>query len=154
MRLEPRLRAGLEFCGGRRLRKKKAKSKRTKAAKKAGKKSSPRTKKPVDFVRVRQSIANLVGNSAKAIATEVIKVAKTGQLAPARYLFEVVGIYPKTEETEAKPQEDSLAHTLLKRMGLPIEPVICEEDAAPSEPRNGVERSNDEAGMEDEDKTD
>src|ERR1022692_155351 len=49
------------------------------------------TKKPVDLVRVREIITNPVGNSAKDIATGVIEVAKAGQLASAKYLFEAVG---------------------------------------------------------------
>jgi len=108
---------------------KKAKGKRT--AKRSEKKSVVGTKKPVDMVRLRENITNLVGESAKDIATKVIEVAKTGQLASAKYLFEAVGLYPATEETRAKAPEDSLAYTLLRRMGLPTEPVICDEDPLP-----------------------
>lgn len=110
---------------------KKAKGKGKGTAKKAAKKSARRATKKVDIVQVRENITNMVGSSAKDIATEVIKVAKTGQLASAKYLFEAVGLYPPTEETAAKPEGDSFAHTLLKRLGLPTEPVICEEDPEP-----------------------
>ncbi len=58
----------------------------------------------------------------------MIKVAKTGQLASANYLFEATGLYPATEQTSARPIETTLAHTLLTRMGLPLEPVICDEE--------------------------
>jgi len=68
---------------------KKAKGKRT--AKQSEKKSVVGTKKPVDMVQLRENINNLVGESAKDIATKVIEVAKTGQLASAKYLFEAVG---------------------------------------------------------------
>ena len=108
---------------------KKAKSKRT--AKRSENKSAGGTKKPIDMVQLRENINNLVGESAKDIATKVIEVAKTGQLASAKYLFEAVGLYPATEETRAKAPEDSLAYTLLRRMGLPTEPVICDEDPLP-----------------------
>lgn len=37
-----------------------------------------------------------------------------------------VGLYPPTAEAWAKP-ENSLAYTLLKRMGLPTDAVICEK---------------------------
>jgi hypothetical protein len=84
------------------------------------------------MVQVRENINNLVGESAEEIATEVIKVALTGQLATAKYLFEAVGLYPPTEETTAVPIETSLAHTLLTRMGLPLEPVIRDEDSVPA----------------------
>jgi hypothetical protein len=110
--------------------KKKAKGKTKGTAKKSTKRSSPKTKKPVDMGRVRENINNLVGASAKDIANEVIKVAKTGQLASARYLFEAVGLYPPTEQSAANPIERSLAHTLLTRMGLPLDPVICDEEPA------------------------
>jgi len=42
-----------------------------------------------------------------------------GQLAQVKYLFEVTGLFPKTEETEAQPEGDSLAKTLLTHMGFP-----------------------------------
>jgi hypothetical protein len=32
----------------------------------------------------------------------------------------------------ARPIETSLAHTLLTRMGLPLEPVICDEESPPA----------------------
>ena len=99
-----------------------AKAKREKAsAKKKGK----------DVVEVRESINELVMDSAVAIAVGVIEVAKTGQLAPAKYLFEAAGIYPVSEQTAMRPIEASLAHTLLTRMGLPLEPVIYGEDPEP-----------------------
>jgi hypothetical protein len=107
---------------------KKAKGKGKGTAKKSGNKSKSTTKKPANMMQVRENINNLVRLAARDIATEVIKVAKTGQLASAKYLFEAVGLYPATEETLAKPLEDSLAHTLLRRMGLPTEPLICDED--------------------------
>ena len=81
-----------------------------------------------DVVEVRESINELVKESAEAIAIAVIEVAKSGQLAPAKYLFEAAGIYPVMEQTAMRPIETSLAHTLLTRMGLPLEPVICDED--------------------------
>jgi hypothetical protein len=114
---------------------KKAKGKGKAAAKKAEKKSAeksaPKTKGK-DIVQVRENINELVKGSAELIATEVIKVAMTGQLATAKYLFEAVGLYPPTEETSVRPIETTLAHTLLKRMGLPIEPVITDEDQIPA----------------------
>lgn len=112
---------------------KKANGKNRGAAKKSAKNNGGKTKKPVDLAQVRGDIANLVGDSAADIAIEVIKVAKTGQLAQVKYLFEVAGLYPATEGTAAtQPQEGSLAHTLLRRMGLPLEPVIRDEDVEPA----------------------
>ncbi len=115
---------------------KKAKEKGKGTAKKAKKKpaetSLPKAKKGKDIVQVRENINELVKASAQKIAIEVIKVALTGQLATAKYLFEAVGLYPPTEETMVRPIETTLAHTLLKRMGLPIEPVITDEDQVPA----------------------
>jgi hypothetical protein len=108
---------------------KKTKGKGKTAAKRpVGEKSTGKKKKGKDIVEVRGNIDDLVKASAVKIATEVIKVALTGQLATARYLFEAIGLYPATEQTLPPPTVGSLAHTLLKRMGLPTEPVICDED--------------------------
>jgi hypothetical protein len=106
---------------------KKAKGKGKGTAKKSAKKSVG-TKNPKDVVEVRENINELVRASAELIAIEVIKVALTGQLATAKYLFEAAGLYPATEQTAATPAAGSLAFTLLKRMGLPTEPVIFDED--------------------------
>ena len=106
---------------------KKAKGKGKGTAKKPAKKKAE-TSAGKNIVEVRGNIDNLVKASAELIAAEVIKVALTGQLATAKYLFEAIGLYPATEQTTPAPVIGSLAHTLLKRMGLPTEPVICEEN--------------------------
>lgn len=111
---------------------KKAKAKSRGKAKKSEKDAAPNAKKGQDIVQVREGINELVKASAQQIAIEVIKVALTGQLATAKYLFEAVGLYPATEQTMARPIETSLAHTLLTRMGLPLEPVICDEESPPA----------------------
>jgi hypothetical protein len=69
---------------------KKAKSKRT--AKRTENNRARSTKKPVDMVHLRENINSWVGHSAEDIAIKVIEVAKTGQLASAKYLFEAVGL--------------------------------------------------------------
>jgi hypothetical protein len=118
---------------------KKAKGKGKGTKRKSAKKREPAEKKPKDMVQVRENINNLVRDSAEEIATGVIKVAKTGQLTSAKYLFEAAGLYPATEQTMAKPLEGSLAYTLLKRMGLPVEPVVCDEDATTAVPVSDAE---------------
>lgn len=105
---------------------KKAKGKVRGTAKKSRAKATAKAKKGRDIVQVRESINELVKVKAEMIATEVIKVALTGQLATAKYLFEAVGLYPATEQTTVQPIETSLAHTLLTRMGLPLDPVVCD----------------------------
>ena len=105
----------------------KAAEKRTpKGAGEAAKKGIPKdslpvVKEPVDLVKVRESIKDLVGNSAKEMVGKVIEGATAGELASVKYLFEAVGLYPETEQTRAKPQEDSVAHELYLRLGLPTE---------------------------------
>ncbi len=79
------------------------------------------TLKTMDAGEVRQNIKNLVGNSAAEITSGVIEKAREGQLAAAKYLFEVAGLHPLMEETAGKPEEYSLAQSLWKRIGLPIE---------------------------------
>lgn len=91
-------------------------------------------KKPVDMVQARENVSDLVKEAAADIANGVIKVAKTGQLASAKYLFEAVGLYPATGQMPDMPVEDSLAHTLLRRMGLPLEPVVPDDDDVPIVP--------------------
>ncbi len=88
-------------------------------------------KKPVDMVQARENVSDLVRKSAADIATGVINGAKRGQLASAKYLFEAVGLYPATGQTAERPAEESLAHTLLRRMGLPLEPLVVDDDDVP-----------------------
>jgi hypothetical protein len=89
----------------------------------------PTADEQVDIVEVREDINNLVAGSAKDIVAKMIEVAReTGQLALAKYLFEVVGLYPASEQTADQPKEDSLAEILLRRLGLPVRPVEGEED--------------------------
>ena len=75
---------------------------------------------PKDMVEARKNTSDVVRCSAMEIIDALIQKAKDGEVGPAKYLFEMVGLYPATEETSSKP-EDSLAYTLLQRMGLPTE---------------------------------
>ena len=76
---------------------------------------------PKDLVEARKGISDAVRVSAASIVAGLIAKAEKGEAAPARYLFEMVGLYPATVETSSKP-EDSLAYTLLQRMGLEPDP--------------------------------
>lgn len=113
------------------IKKAKGKGKAKETASKSAKESAE-SKKTADVVEVRQQITELVTEAAVEIATGVIAGAKSGQLASAKYLFEVAGLYPTTEETAPPVPEHSLAHTLLRRLGLPTEPVIRDEDQVPA----------------------
>jgi hypothetical protein len=128
---------------------KKAKAKE-KTAEAENEKTGEAAEQECDFDQARKKIANKVVGASEKIADAVIEVALKGQLAPAKYLFEAVGLYPPTEETEetAKRPENSLAYVLLKRMGLPTEPVVVEEDPEPRAPRAMKIKDEDEdAGM-------
>jgi hypothetical protein len=108
-------------------------------AKRPAKRSAPTksaecapTKTTKDMAQVRESIKELVKNSAEAIATAVIKVAKSGQLASAKYLFEAWGVHPATEESKENPESDSSAVTMLKRVRLLTEAATLDEEEEPS----------------------
>jgi len=107
--------------------KKKEKGSSNGNAENTGKDSVPSTNKPVDMVKVRENIHRMVGHSAEKIAAKVIEIAKDGQLASAKYLFEMVGVYPVTEETKTK-EPDSLAYALLKRMRLATEAAVKDDN--------------------------
>lgn len=82
---------------------------------------------PRDLVEARKIITKMVRESSIEIVSKLIEVAKTGQVAQAKYIFEAVGLYPAEEEATKANPEDSLAYILLKSLGLPTEPVISEE---------------------------
>jgi hypothetical protein len=91
-------------------------------AKRPKKKSSSRGKsrKPVDLVKVRENISNLVGAQAEEMAGALVDEGKKGQLAHTKFLFEMAGIYPKAAEAEPGPDDsDDLARVLLKELAFP-----------------------------------
>jgi hypothetical protein len=105
---------------------KKAKSKEKATPRNAPKKNSP---KPANLAEVRQEITNLVSGEAANMARAVMDEGKKGQLAPVKYMFEMAGLYPAAEGTEtAKPEQESLANLLLNKLGIPLEPVVVDED--------------------------
>jgi hypothetical protein len=94
--------------------KKKAKKSDTekKKAKKATKRS-PRGKN-LDPAKVREEIAEIVKAEAKDITRAVMVQANQGQLAQAKYLLEMAGVYPlATDMSQTSDREESLAETLL-----------------------------------------
>ena len=89
------------------------------------KKSSPAPKqalKRVDLGAVREHITNLVGNRAVEMVETTMDEVDKGHYLAMKYLFEMVGLCPATSPEEA-PEEDSLAKTLLRRLGLPEETI-------------------------------
>jgi hypothetical protein len=106
--------------------KKKAKRKATKTA---SKKKLPRSKKDRNPAAVRNDIAKIVESGAKRITKAVMEQAMTGQLAPAKYLFEMASIYPSsTDGSFSTKDEESLAETLMRSLGLPDKPIPRDEE--------------------------
>jgi hypothetical protein len=117
-----------EFKGVRNVgaMKKKAKSK---AAKKGTKKKTTQ-KKQADAAQVHEDIAGMVRAEAREITDAVIAQAMNGELAPAKYLFEMAGVYPPaTDGTQSTTEEDCLARTLMDRLRPPQKPAAMEAES-------------------------
>jgi hypothetical protein len=82
----------------------------------SAKRTPPQT--PVDMDGLRREIADLVGGRAVEMVEITISEAEGGHPAAMKYLFEMIGLYPATAQTES-PEVDSLARTLLRHLGLP-----------------------------------
>jgi hypothetical protein len=117
---------------------KKAKVKGKKVASKSstssGETKSAKTSKQVDLVEVRKKISEVVGPLAPQIIQAIVDEAMKGQLAHAKYALESGGIFPAAESDPMHPEEDSLAMTLLKRMGLKEQSVAGAEESQVSVP--------------------
>ncbi len=83
---------------------------------------------PEDMGAVRQRISKIVTGAAENIAKKLVNKAEDGELAHSKYLFEMAGVYPMQDAGGKPPEEESLAKTLLQRMGLPTTPVIEDEN--------------------------
>jgi hypothetical protein len=106
------------------------KSKPIAAANIAAKKGSAKMQKPANPAEMRQSVTDMVRSEMINITHAVVEEAKKGQLATVKYLFEVSGVYPgATEQSPARPEEgETLARTLLIRLGLPLDLAISPDD--------------------------
>ena len=116
-------------------KKAKGKAKKTVRAAKTGKTKtrSPRGKKERNPVAVHNDIAKIVESGAKKITKAVMEQAMAGQLGPAKYLLEMAEIFPETTDgSHATAEEECLAKTLLRRMDLPDEPVMRDEEDLPA----------------------
>lgn len=99
------------------------------AARKPVRRKRSRPKKKVDAAKVREDLVGMVKSAAKSITAAVVEQAQQGELAPAKYLLELAGVFPTTNEGEhATEEEDCLAKTLLDRLNIPRTPV--KENAA------------------------
>jgi hypothetical protein len=92
---------------------------------------------------ILRDITSLVRGEAVDIAGKLLEAAKSGQLAHARYLFEVAGIYPKVDESAESGSGESLTYRLMKELGLPAEPGIAAGDHATSDGGKNEQRVTD-----------
>jgi hypothetical protein len=80
-------------------------------------------RKPMDLAEIRQQITDLVGNRAVDMVETTMEEVGKGHYLGMKYLFEMIGLYPAIAAADA-PVEDSLAATLLRRLGLGDEPML------------------------------
>jgi hypothetical protein len=104
------------------MKKAKTKTGNNQSTKVSGAKKKPG--KPADLTAIRLQISNLVGHQAVAMVETTMDEAEKGHYVAMKYLFEMIGLYP-TAALEEAPGEDSLARTLLRRLGLPEEPRLA-----------------------------
>ncbi|HUK26421.1 MAG TPA: hypothetical protein VLV49_17715 [Terriglobales bacterium] len=92
---------------------------KTSSAKKRGRNLPARRngRKALDPSVVRQQIANLVSSKALGMVEMTIAEVEKGHYAAMKYLFEMIGLYPAAGEETPQQGEDSLARTLLRRIG-------------------------------------
>jgi hypothetical protein len=77
--------------------------------------------KSVDIARVRQAMTRLVTHQAGNMVRAVIEDAKKGHSVALKYLFEMIGLYPATLESEqSEKREMSLAELFCRELGLPM----------------------------------
>ena len=94
----------------------------------AGKKSRQTT----DLAAIRQQITDLVRDQAVPMVKITISEVDKGHYSATKYLFEMIGLYPAATQEETE-DEDSLARTLFRRLGLPEEPMLEVEVTKDSE---------------------
>jgi hypothetical protein len=80
-------------------------------------------KKSPDLAEVRQQITDLVGSGAVGMVEATMEEVGKGHYLGMKFLFEMIGLYPATSTDDA-PVQDSLAATLLRRLGLAEESIL------------------------------
>ena len=73
---------------------------------------------PADVAAVREEIDRLVRAHAIAMVESTIDEVKQGRYLAMRFLFEMTGIYPVPAAENSPGQGETLAQTLLERLGL------------------------------------
>jgi hypothetical protein len=115
------------------------KKKGKKTAKPTAKKRAKEKKGPEagdkNSAEVRKDLSKLVRREARQMTRAVIDKGKTGQLPTVKFLLEMAGIFPApaTGDEVSTKDEDSLAETLLDRLGIPKTPVVADQYAKEDE---------------------
>lgn len=106
-----------------------------KAAKKAvkqPKKATPKSEAagPVNLDELREKVRKVVAEKIDKMANGAADEAAKGHVAQMKYLFEVIGLFPVTDDSKAEPEfGNDLAKTLLDRFHFPASlPADEEED--------------------------
>jgi hypothetical protein len=89
--------------------------------------AEPKASKSLE--EARKDVKARVRDSAGLIADGLIEAAKAGRLAEAKYLFEMAGVYPVSEDTDSESGE-SVTRSILKSLGLPTDRLDREEERA------------------------
>lgn len=84
----------------------------------------------VDFGKARSSVHKLARGSLVEITKKIAASAMKGNLPAAKYLFEMAGVYPVSEQAGNGIEEGSIAETLLKYLGLPT--TLKSDDEPPT----------------------
>jgi hypothetical protein len=78
--------------------------------------------KASELAAVRKEISEVVGSEAVRMVRRIIAEIDIRHCTAMKYLFELAGLYPATTREETR-SDDSLAKTLLRRLGLEDGPV-------------------------------
>ncbi len=109
--------------------KKKGKKSKATANKVVRKKKVSRSKKEKNTAELRKDLVNMVKENAPELVEAVVEEGAKGQVSPVKFLLELAGIFPVPEAEVNAPdkREESLAETLLDRLGIPKTPVVADE---------------------------
>jgi hypothetical protein len=93
----------------------------------------------IDFGSTRKDVHKLARGSVVEITKKIAAAAIEGNLPAAKYLFEMSGVYPVSEQGPGGIEEGSLAETLLKYLGLPT--TLKSDDELPLSARSAADET-------------
>lgn len=90
------------------------------------KKSSTQAEKlrAIALPELREELKNQVGNDAPKIVTSLIDATAKGSCGHAKYLFEMIGLYPAAALDQEDLEEDSLAKNFVAAFGTSRRPPL------------------------------